>query len=246
MRFRTTIGLTLLLFLLAAVFARLGAWQLARMTEKEQLFARFENAPQLTLGEAIDSQAQFARVRAWGRFDTRRHLLLDNRIHQGRAGVHVLTPFYTSDGHTVLVNRGWLPLAADRRALPQVPTDGAPREISGRLSRLESAGPRLGEADRLRPDTWPQLVTWLDHAPVAHALGEDLEHWIILLDATQADGFAARDWQPATMAPATHGAYALQWFSLATAAVVIWLLLGFRQGGRTRRENGINMEKPDA
>jgi surfeit locus 1 family protein len=236
-RFRTTIGLTVLLFLLAAAFARLGAWQLERMAQKEALFARFDAAPELPLGEAIRADARFARVHAWGRFDTKRHLLLDNRIHQGRAGVHVLTPFITEDGRTVLVNRGWLPLAPDRRVLPEVPTDGAPRAISGRLNRLQSTGPRLGSADVLRPDSWPQLVTWLDHDPIERALGADLETWLVQLDAAQPDGFAGRDWKPATMPPATHGAYALQWFSLAAAAVIIWLLLGLRRGKATRREN---------
>ena len=39
------------------------------------------------------------------------------------------------------------------------------------------------------------------------------------------------------MEPATHGAYALQWFSLAAAAVVIWLLLGLRRGKASAGEN---------
>ena len=240
MRFRTTIGLTVLLFILAAVFARLGAWQLDRMAQKEALFARFDNAPELPLDAALRNQAQFARVRARGHFDTVRHLLVDNRIHQGRAGVHVLTPFITADGRMVLVNRGWLPLAADRRSLPQVPTDGAPREIRGRLNHLESRGPRLGEADELRTDSWPQLVTWLDHDPVERALGAELEPWVIQLDPDQPDGFEGRDWKPATMPPATHGGYALQWFSLAAAAVVIWILLGLRRGRAGRPENETN------
>ncbi|MEJ2383467.1 MAG: SURF1 family protein [Xanthomonadales bacterium] len=227
------------------MFARLGYWQLERMTQKEQLFERFESAPELTLAEAIRADAEFARVRAWGRFDTERHLLVDNRIHQGRAGVHVLTPFQTRDGMLVLVNRGWLPMPADRRSLPKVTTDGAPREISGRLKRLESPGPRLGETDKLRTDRWPQLVTWLDHAPVERALAADVERWIILLDAGQPDGFEGRDWVPATMAPATHGAYALQWFSLAAAAIVIWILLGLRNGRDARTEPQRHKETPD-
>jgi surfeit locus 1 family protein len=229
-RFRTTVGLTALLFLLAALFARLGFWQLQRMAEKEDLFERFENAPALSLADAIRAESRFARVRAWGRFDTDRHLLLDNRIHQGRAGVHVLTPFHANDGTVVLVNRGWLPLPPDRRALPEVPTDGSAREIAGRLNHLTREGPRLGDADRLQANEWPQLVTYLDRAPVEQALGLELAPWLVQLDADQADGFDGRDWQAATMEPATHGAYALQWFSLAGAALVIWLLLGLRRG----------------
>jgi surfeit locus 1 family protein len=229
-RFRTSFGLTLVLFVLAALFARLGYWQLQRMHEKEALFAQFENAPGLTLAEAIAAESLFARVRAYGRFDTGRHLLLDNRLYRGQAGVHVLTPFFTTDGRVVLVNRGWLPLPPDRRSLPDVPTDGSAMEISGRLNRLTTAGPRLGEPDELAPDNWPQLLTYLDREPVETALGTAIEPWLVQLDADQPNGFAGRDWRPATMEPATHGAYALQWFSLAVAALVIWLLLGLRRG----------------
>ena len=68
MRFRTTFRLTLLLFALAAVFARLGAWQLERMEQKQELFTRFDSAPEMALADAIASEAEFARIRAWGRF----------------------------------------------------------------------------------------------------------------------------------------------------------------------------------
>lgn len=230
MRFRTTFGLTLLLFLLAVLFAGLGSWQLQRMAEKTRLFEQFEAAPALTLAEAIAAESRFARVRAYGHYDAERHLLLDNRLYRGRPGVHVLTPFYSTGGRVVLVNRGWLPLPPDRRSLPAIPTDDRAKEISGRLNRLTSQGPRLGEPDLLATDAWPQLVTYLDHAPVADALGTDIEPWLVQLDADRPDGFDGRDWQPATMGPATHGAYALQWFSLAAAALVIWLLLGLRRG----------------
>ena len=38
--------------------------------------------------------------------------LLDNRVHQERAGYHVLTPFRADGAEAVvLVNRGWVPLA---------------------------------------------------------------------------------------------------------------------------------------
>lgn len=238
MRFRTSLGLTLLLLALAAAFARLGYWQLQRMDEKAQLFERFEQAPALALDEAARRGERFARVSARGAFDTRRHVLLDNRMHRGRAGVHVLTPFRTTEGAVVLVNRGWLPLAPDRRVLPDVPTDGAAREIAGRLNVLASAGPRLGEPDRLGPDDWPQLVTYLDQAPVEAALGTVVLPWVVQLDVDQPDGFAARDWRPATMEPATHGAYAAQWFGLAAAAVVIWLLLGLRRGAKPPADAG--------
>ena len=32
------------------------------------------------------------------------------------------------------------------------------------------------------------------------------------------------------MPPEVHGGYAVQWFGLMTAAIVIWILLGVRRG----------------
>jgi cytochrome oxidase assembly protein ShyY1 len=214
---------------LALGFLLLGLWQLERRAEKEALFARFAEAPEMSIGQALAEEAQFARVVAPGRYDPNRHLLLDNRVWNGRAGVHVLTPFTLADGTTLLVNRGWLPLPADRRSLPEVPTDAGPRTLRARLVR-----PRPGSRDSAKrtcwSDRWPQLVTYLDLESAAAALGGPVLPWILLLDAGDDSGFADRQWRPAAMAPAVHGAYALQWLALLAATVVIWLALGLRRG----------------
>ena len=229
MSFRPSIKLTLVLLVLATVFLRLGIWQTDRKAEKQLLFEQFENAPYLSLEEALQKQEQFARVEARGSYDPDRHVLLDNKIHNGRAGVHVLTPFSLESGAQILVNRGWLPLAADRRSLPAVPTDGRDRTIRGILNRPSSGGQRLGEADIVKRDNWPQLITYLDMNSVGEALETSLEPWLVQLDAEDASGFEDRQWQAAVMTPQVHGAYALQWFALAAAALVIWIILGIRR-----------------
>ena len=226
--FRPRIGLTLLLFFLALVFSGMGYWQLQRKAEKENLFEQYKNAPLMDLSEAGSSGKRFARVEGYGHFETQRHFLLDNRTFNGRAGVHVLTPFTLGDGQTILVNRGWLPMPPDRRQLPAVPTDSGPRTISGRLNTLTTAGPRLGDPDRLDPKQWPQLVTYLDREPLEAALGTSLPPWLLQMDDGLEGGFENRQWKAAVMGPETHGAYAVQWFALAGAAVIIWITLGYR------------------
>jgi cytochrome oxidase assembly protein ShyY1 len=230
MRFRPPLPLTLALAALAAAFLYLGLWQLERKAEKEALFAMFETAPELPIGEALAQEREFARIEAQGRYDPRRHLLLDNRVWQGRAGVHVLTPFTLDGGRSLLVNRGWLPLPADRRALPDVPTDARERSLRGRLVRPSAAGPRLGAADVLSTQVWPQLVTYFDPDAAAAAVGEPLLPWVIQLDADDTSGFEDRHWQPAVMKPAIHAGYAVQWLALAATTLVIWIVLGLRRG----------------
>ncbi len=235
MSFRPSIKLTLVLLALAVVFFRLGLWQWDRKAEKELLFESFENAPVMTIRQALSGTEPFVQVEAEGRYDPVRHTLLDNRIFKGRAGVHVLTPFALLDGSAILVNRGWLPLTADRRSLPEFNTNPAEQRISGILTRPVTGGPRVGGADELVTDQWPQLMTYLDLDSISAATEKSLEPWILLLDAGDPDGFEDRNWQAAVMEPKVHGAYALQWFSLAAAAMVIWIVLGFR---RARRANG--------
>ena len=230
MQFKVSPGSTILLFALAASFARLGAWQLDREQEKLQIFEQFEHAPMMTIEQALHRDEGVYRVEAYGSFDPDRHILLDNKILEGRTGVHTLTPFVLSDGSAVLVNRGWLFFPPDRSHLPTVPSVSPKRRISGILKKPSNDGPRLGEPDLLVPDKWPQLVTYLDMDAVAKALQLSLEPWILQLDQSDPAGFEGRDWKAAAMKPEVHRAYAVQWFSLALATIIIWLALAWRRG----------------
>ena len=229
MHFRTSVKLTLALLALALLFARLGWWQLERKAEKQLLFEQFANGPRLSVEQALERGEMFARVEAHGRYDPARHVLLDNKILNGRAGVHVLTPFTLGNGRQILINRGWLPLPPDRRSLPAVETDDSLRTIAGILNKPSTGGQRIGEPDVLVADRWPQLVTYLDLDSVSTALNSSLEPWLLQLEPEDESGFEGRQWQAAVMGPEVHGAYALQWFSLAVAAFIIWITLGVRK-----------------
>ena len=229
MHFRTSVKLTLALLALALLFARLGWWQLERKAEKQLLFEQFANGPRLSVEQALERAEKFARVEARGRYDPSRHVLLDNKILNGRAGVHVLTPFTLGNGRQLLINRGWLPIPPDRRSLPAVETDDSLRTIAGILNKPTTGGQRIGEPDVLVADRWPQLVTYLDLDSVSTALNSSLEPWLLQLEPEDESGFEGRQWQAAVMGPEVHGAYALQWFSLAVAALIIWITLGVRK-----------------
>ncbi len=222
-------GLSVSLIAIAVACAGLGYWQLGRKEEKQILFDQFENAPMLSIEEALKQDKPFSRVQAYGRFDDARHVLLDNKIHNGRAGVHVLTPFILNNGATIMVNRGWLPLPPDRRHLPAVPTESSSRTINGILKKPSTGGPRLGKPDELVTDQWPQLVTYLDLETVSDALDIPLPPWILQLDAADSGGFEGRQWKAAVMGPEVHAAYAFQWFALSLATMIIWLTLGIRR-----------------
>lgn len=227
--FRPKLLSTIALFLLAALFTSLGGWQTNRASEKlatEQLHLTAKN---VSLESALQQNLRFARVEIHGRYDPIRHVLLDNQIWKGRAGVHVFTPFYTNNGAAILVNRGWLPLAADRKTLPEVPTPMDDTNIKGMLNILPVPGLAVGEPDSLEQDQWPQLVTYLNRQNIADSTQSELEDWVVQLAPTDISGFQGRDWKPVFMSSDRHKAYAFQWFSLTTACIALWLVTSFRK-----------------
>lgn len=232
MRFEPQLAPTLALGVLACACAWLGAWQLERAEDKRGLQAAFENPPTLDRLQPGSATPEFARLTLRGRFDPERHVLVDNRVLDGSAGVHVLTPFRpASGGPLLLVNRGWLPLPPDRAALPEVTTPTEALTLHGHLGRLPQPGLRLGEPETLDPAQATVLVTYPDQSYISAWLGEAPHPQVLYLDATSPGGFAGRDWRPVVMTARRHTAYAVQWFALAATAVVAWVVLAMRAPG---------------
>ena len=227
--FRPSKAATLVLFLLACLFAMLGSWQSQRAEEKQGLEIQHRTAPPLSLATAIERGSRFSPVDLIGQYDPRRHILLDNQIWQGRAGVYVFTPFYTTGGKVILVNRGWLPLAPDRKTLPDIPTPEQQVILKGSLNTLPVPGRILGAADQIRQEQWPQLVTYLNLSDISESLDTSLEDWVIQLSKSEPSGFEGRDWKPVFLSSERHRGYAFQWFALVAACIVMWVYLGFRK-----------------
>ena len=178
--------------------------------------------------------SRFSRIEVSGHYDSSRHFLLDNQILRGRGGVHVFTPFYTIGGSAILVNRGWLPLASDRTIRPEVPTPQHQIVLKGMLNTIPVPGRVLGPADQLVKDQWPQLITYLNLADISGSLERPLENWILQLSKSEPHGFDGRDWKPVFLSSSRHRGYAFQWFALATACIVMWVIIGFRNSSGKR------------
>jgi len=225
-RFAPRIHWTLLALAGIALFVSLGRWQLGRAEEKRVLFAGFAagDVEAVELPGGLVPVERYRRVRASGRYDAGRQFLLDNMPRDGVPGVHVLTPLVRDDGSVLLVDRGWIAIGGDRRALPALPVDGAPRQVTGRADSL----PRPAVELEAPPGSgWPRLVSFPTTGELAAALGVAVHPQVLLLDDGEPDGFV-RDWQPPGMTPDRHIGYAVQWFGLATAVAVTWLVLSFR------------------
>jgi len=176
-------------------------------------------------GRAEDKRAAAAaekRVALRGTLVARHTVFLDNKIHRGRAGYHVVQPLRLVDGSHVLVNRGWVAADPRRERLPEVTTPAGEVALEGvrlaRFPRAMSAGPRP-EGPVWQNLEFDEFTAWsgLPLAPYALEQHSALE-----------DGLA-REWPRADAAVDKHRSYALQWYSLAALSVVMFLVLGFRR-----------------
>jgi len=214
--------------LVLALLVWLGIWQLDRAAQsRAQLadYARSDTAP-VPLPPASRPLPRYARVRLAGHYLAERQFLLDNMTHAGVAGYRVLTPFATSGGDTVLVDRGWVPPGPRRTTLPAIAVGGDARELSGRIDALPRPGIELEAAPGSGP--WPRVVGFPRLPELGAALGRPLYPGIVLLDADAPDGYL-RDWRPGGMPPERHVGYAVQWFALALTLVIGYVIASLRK-----------------
>jgi surfeit locus 1 family protein len=222
----TAITLVLLILLLG-----LGRWQLARMHEKEALFAAFAAGGEAIRDLALVPAEQaplFLRVGTIGTYDTAHQFLLDNLTHEGRAGYQVLTPLVIDAGRTVLVNRGWLPAPMTRDQLPDVSVATNERSVTGRLNDLPAAGIALEQPAVASDAPWPRVLSYPTMPQLESALGRSVHPRVLQLDPDQPDGFV-REWKPSTFPPQRHFGYAVTWFTLAATLLVLYCLAGLRR-----------------
>ncbi len=219
---------TLVTLVLIVLLVGLGRWQLRRADEKQRLYDAFAAGADTTTTVAGTTPPlpRFRHVEASGHYDSARQVLIDNMSNsQGLAGYFVITPFALVDGGWLLVNRGWIPWGATREVLPDLAVGGEQRHIHGRIDRLPSPGLRMGRPAPLKPP-FPVVATFPTRADLGALLVE--RRWapagdVVLLDAADADGYG-RDWLPPGMPPMRHTAYAVQWFGLAAALAVIYVI----------------------
>jgi surfeit locus 1 family protein len=236
--FRPSLWPTLATLILLPFLAGLGVWQLERAGWKQDIVDRHaararQPAVELQSLLPVSPDSQYRTVTASGRYDLDHQLLLDNRLHQGRAGYHVLTPFRLAGRDaTLLVNRGWVPVGASRAVLPELPGPAGEIRLTARVALPPEEIFRLDSAEEAGSG-WPQVVQAIDIPALEQRLGHALLPLVLQLDADDAHGFV-RDWKAVYgIPPDKHRAYAMQWFTLAVVLAIIYIGVNTRRTGRS-------------
>lgn len=237
-RFAPTLWPTVAFVVLMALLLSLGFWQANRAAEKQAMVERRaagEVSAPLRLNDTarLGPEDRYRPASVRGRYEGEQQWLLDNRVYRGQAGYHVFTPFVPvgADRPTLLVNRGWVAVGATREFLPQLPLPEGVVTLHGRLDSPASVGLVIGEpplesiADKVR-------LQALDIAALAQARDLPLLDFALVIDEGEPGGLQY-DWSPIPpMGPEKHLGYAVQWFGLATALLIIYV------GVNTRRDRG--------
>ena len=233
-RFAKTAFLVLLALLFAG-FAALGAWQVQRLHWKHDLIARVDGrihaeavaTPPRADWPSVDAaSAEYRRVFVQGEFLRNRDTRVDALTELG-PGFWILSPLRTESGDLVLVNRGFVPAGARDRAAP---APAGTVRVEG-LLRLDEPGGRILRGNVPAQDRWFSR----DVGAIAAARGLAGAAPYFVDAAYDAD---APEWPRGGMTVVRfrdhHLQYALTWFALALmAAYAAWRVL---RGDRRARK----------
>jgi surfeit locus 1 family protein len=224
LRFKPSLWPTLAAVAGIALTLALGNWQLDRGNDKAALAERIKSASRdaliaLPAAEIKADDVAWRRVEVRGRFEPKYGVFIDNRVLHGVVGYHVVMPLGIGDSERyVLVNRGWVAGTASRSTLPSIatPTDtvlvvGLATVPSKRFLELST---KVAEGN-----VWQNLVLerYREAVPIA------LQPVVIEQENDLGDGLK-REWAPPDLGISTHYGYAFQWFVLAAAILVFYLV----------------------
>jgi surfeit locus 1 family protein len=233
-RFRPRLAPTLFTIPVVAVLVALGVWQLQRLEWKSRLIAERATAvaaapvsPPQTLAEA--RTLEFHRVTVEGAFLHDKEILRNAIAAKGDAGFDVLTPLREAAGRIVFVNRGFVPTELkDRATRPTGQLAGTVR-VSGLLRVPPQEKPGWFIPDN-RPDR--NAWFWIDLPAMAAADGlANVAPFYIDADTEPNPGGWPKGGVTPLALPNDHLQYAITWFSLAAALVVIYVVYHTRAGG---------------
>lgn len=203
----------------AAVFVRLGLWQLARLHAKVQrnavIAAQQRSEPvQMASLPRDTAAAHYRRAVVSGRFDYDREVVVSGRTHQGSPGAEIVTPMLVPGSDTaVLVNRGWV-----------YSPDGA--SVDRSRWRERDSGTVEGYVEQYAPDAGttagadPRIIRRVSRRELASRIPYALApYYLVVTGDTAGASHPVRREMP-VLDDGPHRSYAIQWFAFAAIALV--------------------------
>ncbi len=201
----------------------LGTWQLDRLAWKNDLIATVERqaaAKSQPLPENVAaSEWNFRSASVTGTYMHDRQILLRPRMHNGVAGVQVVTPLKRLSGSVILVNRGW----AREENVDKLSKPAGAVQVTGILRGHFSK-------NLFTPDNNPGKNAWYweDIPGITAAMGFDNALPVMIYDAEPGDPLLAGGQGRPNFAN-NHLYYACFWYVMAGVLAVFYGFIAIRR-----------------
>ena len=217
---------------LMSVLIRLGIWQLDRAAEKNagrdaNLAVQAQQAQPIealfdgSLGAKTDDLST-VNLLLRGSYLNEKAIWLVNQTYEDQIGYEVLVPFrLQSNGKIILVSRGWVTARAFDRPKDYVPDINGEITITG-LLQTQAATPE--QKNKIDTAHKPVRIAHVDIQAISQLLDTSVFPYVIRLNADQA-GTLIRHWKVVAINTDQHYSYALQWFAMAIAVLIVSLYL---------------------
>jgi surfeit locus 1 family protein len=203
-------------------------WQIHRLHWKLDLLAKIHTgltAPPVALRDVLPAfdpthidNADYRRVVVRGLFQNGEEVLFFTTGDEGAPVYHVLTPFLMDDGHTLLIDRGWIPSGLPAAMWHKGDLNGE-RDVVGIIREPAPPGwftPPINIARRVvhtrDPETLAKAFGWRNIFPM-----------FLEADATPNPGGWPKGGVTIVDLPNDHLQYAITWFGLALGLLAVYL-----------------------
>jgi surfeit locus 1 family protein len=205
----------------------LGTWQVERLFWKRDLIAQRQAAlaaDPITAPRSLPEARgmEFRHVTDNGVYMHDKEIFLGATSNTGRNGYQVLTPLQEAGGRVVFINRGFIAAELKDPAKRSAGQVSGPVRVAG-LLRVPPAKKPVW----FLPDNRPDLNYWFWVDLPAMAAADKLDRvapFYIDADATPNPGGWPKGGVTRLNLPNDHLQYAITWFSLAVALVVVYVL----------------------
>ncbi len=226
---------TLVFLVLLPVLLRLGVWQLDRAQEKRDIQTNLMLKSQqeaISLQQALSQEnPDQAAVVILGQAVSQQFLVIDNQKQGKRLGYEILALFQPEDSkQPVLVSRGWLPRKDFYEKVPEIP-EFSDSIIKGNLYFSKGANQVVANNAQWEQFDNAHLIGQFDMQTVAEKVRQMGYHIapFVVRQQPELNSIFVREWPLLASPPQKHTAYALQWFAMALALCIIYVVVNVKR-----------------
>ena len=207
----------------------LGLWQIERANEKKVIISNYDK---LLVSTPIALQKD-QPLENWQPIETDgayQDLVIyeDNAINSGKAGFKVYHLFQNGDGTFIFVHRGFIERNLIKNNLPRIDTPLRKKNIKGTaLFKQNNTFVKNIEESDIRIIQEFNTSVLIERFPILK--DRYLHPFLFNLDVRDADKFQPIE-KPVNMTASKHIGYAIQWFGLC-AALIILTIYAYRRKG---------------